>query len=63
MKNKNPINGAIMNGVSLKAGNHDYEPGNPEVVEITFKGFNSNYIQVIDMETALDLKKQLEFLL
>jgi hypothetical protein len=64
MKNKeHQISGAINTGVSVRAGNHEYEEGHPEVVEIAFRGYNSTYIQVIDMETAKDLKKQLEFLL
>ena len=57
------ITGAVNNGVSVRAGEHEYEEGHPEVVEIAFQGYNSTYIQVIDMETAKDLKKQLEFLL
>ena len=57
------ISGAINDGVSVRAGEHEYEAGHPEVVEISFKGYNSTYIQVIDMETALELKKQLDFIL
>jgi hypothetical protein len=57
------ISGAINDGVSVRAGEHEYEDGNPEVVEISFKGYNSTYIQVIDMETALELKRQLDFIL
>jgi hypothetical protein len=64
MKNKeHRISGAIITGVSTRAGEHEYEEGNPEVVEIAFRGYNSTYIQVIDMETARELKKQLEFIL
>jgi len=60
--NERPIDGAIQTGVKLRAGNHGYED-NQEVVELTFQGYNCSYVQVIDMATALDLKKQLEFIL
>jgi hypothetical protein len=64
MKNKeHRINGAINTGVSVRAGEHEYEEGHPEVVEIAFKGYNSTYIQVIDMKTAKELKDQLDFIL
>lgn len=58
-----PIDSSIFTGVKLRAGNHDYEAGNPEVVELKFKGYNSTNVIVIDMATALELQKQLEFLL
>jgi len=60
--NERTIDGAIQTGIKLRAGNHSYED-NQEVVELTFQGYNCSYVQVIDMATALDLKKQLEFLL
>jgi hypothetical protein len=64
MKNKeHRISGSIITGISVRAGKHEYEEGNPEVVEIAFQGYNSTYIQVIDMATAIELKKQLEFIL
>jgi hypothetical protein len=64
MQNKeHPISGAIITGISIRVGEHEYEEGRPEVVEITFKGYNCNYVQVIDLATAEDLKKQLEFIL
>jgi len=64
MKNyEPPINGFIFNnGVSTRAGNHEYGT-NPEVVEIIFRSEQCNNLVVIDMETALELKKQLEFIL
>ena len=63
MKNNEPeISGAINKGVSLRHGYHPYE-GRQECVEILFKGYSSTQIIVIDMETAEELKKQLEFLL
>jgi hypothetical protein len=61
--NEHRINGAINTGVSVRAGEHEYEEGNPEVVEIAFEGYNCTYIQVIDMATAQELKKQLDFIL
>ena len=64
MKNKeHRINGAINTGVSVRAGEHEYEEGHPEVIELAFQGYNCTYIQVIDMATAIELKKQLEFIL
>ena len=57
------ISGAIFMGVDALAGRHGYEEGHPEVVELTFKGYSSNYVVVIDLATAEDLKKQLEFIL
>jgi hypothetical protein len=60
--NERPIDGAIQTGVSLRAGIHNYED-NQEVVEMTFKGYNCSYVQVIDMATAKELKDQLDFIL
>jgi len=61
--NEPPINGFIFNnGVTTRAGNHGYGT-NPEVVEIIFRSEQCNNLVVIDMETALELKKQLEFIL
>jgi hypothetical protein len=63
MKNKEtPINGAIQTGVTARAGEHAYED-NQEVIELTFQGYNCTYVQVITLEAAQELKKQLEFLL
>jgi hypothetical protein len=61
--NEHRINGSISTGVSVRAGEHEYEEGHPEVVEIAFKGYNCTYIQVIDMKTAKELKDQLDFIL
>lgn len=61
-ENQEPITGAIQQGVSLRQGHHPYE-GHKHVVELRFKSYNCDQIIVIDMETALDLQKQLEFLL
>jgi hypothetical protein len=69
MKNKErQIVGSVLTGVDALAGRHGYEEGNPEVVELTFKGYpfkgySSNYVIVIDLATAEELKKQLEFIL
>jgi hypothetical protein len=61
--NEPPIDGFIFNnGVSTRAGKHEYGT-NPEVVEIIFRSEQCNNLIVIDMETALELKKQLESLL
>ena len=57
------ITGAVNNGVSVRAGEHEYEEGHPEVVEIAFQGYNCTYIQVIDLKTAKELKDQLDFIL
>ena len=61
MKNKNkyPINGSIMEGVSVRTGVHQYDDKNRTVVELTFQGYNSSYVQVIDINTAASLIKQL----
>jgi hypothetical protein len=56
--NERPIDGAIQTGVSLRAGNHGYED-NQEVVELTFQGYNCSYVQVIDMDTAIELHRKL----
>jgi hypothetical protein len=61
--NEHRINGSISTGVSVRAGEHEYEEGHPEVVEIAFEGYNCTYIQVIDMKTAKELKDQLDFIL
>jgi hypothetical protein len=60
MKNKNtPIEGSIMEGVSVRTGVHRFDEKNRTVVELTFQGYNSSYVQVIDMVTAADLIRQL----
>jgi hypothetical protein len=61
MKNKNkyPINGSIMEGVSVRTGVHQYDEKNRTVVELTFQGYNCSYVQVIDLVTAASLIKQL----
>ena len=61
--NERPISGAVCTGVTTRTGNHEYEEGNPEVVELSFQGYNCTYVQVIDIRTAQELKKQLEFIL
>lgn len=63
MENKDPISGSIIEAVSVRKGNHQYEDGNPEVIEIAFKGYNCSYIQVIDLKTARELDLQLRKLL
>ena len=63
MENKNPINSVIFDKVSVRKGNHQYEAGNPEVIEITFHGTSCNYIQVIDLKAARELDLQLRELL
>ena len=66
MKNKeHRISGAIITGISVRAGEHEYEyeEGHPEVIELCFKGYNCDYIQVIDLKTAKELKDQLDFIL
>lgn len=64
MKNKKePINGAIIEAVDVRSGVHQYDPQNKTVVEISFKGYNSNYIQVVDMNTARSLMNQLKEIL
>ncbi len=64
MKNKErQIVGSVLTGVDALTGRHGYEEGNPEVVELTFKGYSSNYVIVIDLATAEELKKQLDFIL
>jgi hypothetical protein len=56
--NERTIDGAIQTGVSLRAGTHGYED-NQEVVELTFKGYNCSYVQVIDLDTAWELHRKL----
>lgn len=64
MENKErQISGSIFTGVDALAGRHGYEKGNPEVVELAFKGYNYTSFIVIDIETARELQKQLEFIL
>jgi hypothetical protein len=64
MENKErQIVGSVLTGVDALTGRHGYEEGNPEVVELTFKGYSSNYVIVIDLATAEELKKQLDFIL
>lgn len=61
MKNKNtPIEGSVMDDVSVRCGVHKYDDKNRTVVELTFKSYNCEYIQVIDMRTAADLIRQLK---
>ena len=62
MQNKNNIDGSIIRNISIRTGNHRYE-NNEEVIELTFKGFNCDYIQVIDKQTARDLLTQLKDIL
>jgi hypothetical protein len=62
MENKEPISGSIHEDVTVRCGRHGYEPLR-DVVEISFHGYNCNYLQVIDLKTAAELKKQLEFIL
>jgi hypothetical protein len=57
------ISGSINTGVSVCAGEHEYEKGNPEVVEIAFQGYNTTYIQVVDLKTARSLMHQLQEIL
>jgi hypothetical protein len=60
MKNKNtPIEGSIMEGVSVRTGVHKYDDKNRTVVELTFNSYNCSYVQVIDLVTAASLIKQL----
>ena len=61
--NEHRINGAINTGISVRAGEHEYEEGHPEVIELAFQGYNCTYIQVIDLKTAKELKDQLDFIL
>ena len=61
--NERPIDGFIFNnGISVRSGNHGYGT-NPEVVELIFRSEQCNNIVVIDMKTAEELKKQLDFIL
>jgi hypothetical protein len=62
MKNNEPINGAIQEDVSVRKGHHNYEPLK-DVVEITFHGYNCNYIQVVDLKAARSLMNQLRDIL
>lgn len=60
MKNKNtPIEGSVMESVSVRTGVHRYDDRNRTVVELTFKSYNCEYIQVIDWVTAENLIRQL----
>jgi hypothetical protein len=63
MKNKEPITGAIIEDVSVRSGVHGYDDKNRTVIEITFKGYSSNYIQVVDLVTARSLMNQLRDIL
>ena len=63
MKNKEPINGAIIEAVTVRSGIHQYDKENRTVVEISFQGYNSNYIQVVDFHTARSLMNQLREIL
>jgi len=62
MKNKEPISGSIQEDVSARFGRHHYEPLK-DVVEITFHGYNCNYIQVVDLKAARSLMNQLRDIL
>lgn len=57
---KYPISGSVMSGVVIRKGNHEYEDGKPEVIELNFQGYSSTYVQVIDIETAHELLAQLK---
>jgi len=59
MKNKNPITSAIIKEVSVRSGVHQFDDQNRTVVEITFKSYSTNYIQVVDLVTARSLMNQL----
>ena len=63
MENKNPINGSVIEAVIARAGKHEYEKGNPEVIELAFRGYNTSYIQVVDLKAARSLMNQLRDLL
>ena len=63
MKNNEPITGAIIEDVSVRSEVHGYDDKNRTVVEITFKGYSSNYIQVVDFNTARSLMNQLRDIL
>jgi hypothetical protein len=63
MKNNDPINGAIIETVKVRSGVHQYDPQNKTVVEIAFQGYNSTYIQVVDLHTARSLMNQLKDIL
>ena len=61
--NEHRISGSIISGVSVRAGEHEYEEGRPEVIELSFQGYNTTYIQVVDLPTARSLMNQLRDLL
>jgi len=63
MENKNPINGSIIEAVSVRSGVHQYDEKNRTVVEIAFRGYNTSYIQVVDLVTARSLMNQLREIL
>ena len=63
MKNNEPINGAIIEAATVRSGVHQYDKENRTVVEISFQGYNSNYIQVVDLHTARSLMNQLREIL
>jgi hypothetical protein len=60
---KFPIAGSIMKGYNVRKGRHEYEEGKPMVVEITFEGTSSSYVQVISIETARELAASLKHVL
>jgi hypothetical protein len=62
MQNKE-INGSVFKGVQVHVGPHQYEAGKPTVIELCFEGYNYTQCVVIDLETAEELKKQLDFIL
>ena len=63
MKNKNPINGSIIEAVTVRSGVHEYDKQNRTVVEISFQAYNTNYIQVVDILAARSLMNQLREIL
>lgn len=63
MKNNDPINGSIIEAVDVRSGVHQYDEKNRTVVEISFNGYNSRYIQVVDFNTARSLMNQLRDIL
>ena len=52
-----------MEAVTVRSGVHEYDKENRTVVEISFQGYNTNYIQVVDMNTARSLMNQLREIL
>ena len=52
-----------MEAVTVRSGVHEYDKENRTVVEISLQGYNTNYIQVVDMNTARSLMNQLREIL